>query len=221
VFKVAPNSDGTWTETVLYSFTGGADGASPFSSLIFDAQGNLYGTTISGGSGAGVVFKVDPTTRKETVLHSFTGGADGGVPYGSLIFDAQGNLYGTADNGGIGYGVVFKMSSKGKGKVTALHNFTGGDGFFPYDLVFDAKGNLYGSTGLGGPAPYQPHGVIYKLSSKRKYTILAYFSAAASGYTTGEAPSDNALILDAKGNLYGTLQGGGAPDQGVVFKLTP
>jgi uncharacterized repeat protein (TIGR03803 family) len=125
VFKVDPT---TRKETVLYKFTGGADGAGPRAGLIFDAKGNLYGTTYnggnnvnscdgSGGSGCGVVFKVDPTTRKETVLYTFTGGADGAGPTGGLIFDAKGNLYGTTYNGGDlnlcysgGCGVVFKLT---------------------------------------------------------------------------------------------------------------
>jgi uncharacterized repeat protein (TIGR03803 family) len=121
VFKVAPDG----TETVLYSFNGGSDGAFPFSPVVRDKAGNLYGTTSQGGSAnAGVVFKVDPSGT-ETVLHSFTGGADGIIPIGGLLRDKAGNLYGTASQGGTSnYGVVFKISPRGK--ETILHAFTGG-----------------------------------------------------------------------------------------------
>src|SRR5208282_3849903 len=95
VFKVDPSGN----ETVLYTFTGGADGGYPLAGVIRDSAGNLYGTTNGGGaSGAGVVFKVD-TSGNETVLYTFTGGSDGGSPWGGVIRDSKGNLYGTADVG--------------------------------------------------------------------------------------------------------------------------
>jgi uncharacterized repeat protein (TIGR03803 family) len=216
VFELDPT---TSEYTVLHSFTGGADGGQPFAGLISDAKGNLYGTATTGGSGAGVVFEVS-STGNYTVLHSFTGAKDGATPYGVLIFDAKGNLYGTNVAGAIGWGVVFKMTTKGK--ETVLHTFTGGDGGFPTGLVFDAKGNLYGTTQLGGPAHYLAAGVIYKLSSKRKYTILDYFSADSSGSQTGCYPAiTGALILDAKGSPNGALSCGGPSGFGVVYKLTP
>src|SRR5271157_3024211 len=156
VFKV----DTTGEETVLYSFTGtGGDGAEPLElggpNLVRDAQGNLYGTTRSGGDlayygiGAGTVFKVD-TSGKETVLYGFTGtGGDGATPYAGLVLDAQGNLYGTTSAGGdlaceipAGCGTVFKLDTSGK--ETVLYTFTGGDGAEPEaGLVLDAQGNLY------------------------------------------------------------------------------
>jgi uncharacterized repeat protein (TIGR03803 family) len=106
VFKL----DASGNETVLYTFTGGADGGNPYSSLLRDAEGNLYGTTQGGGSsGQGVVYKVD-TSGNETVLHTFTGGADGGQPYSAVIPDEAGNLYGTTYVGGSGEaGVLFKL----------------------------------------------------------------------------------------------------------------
>jgi uncharacterized repeat protein (TIGR03803 family) len=109
VFKV----DTSGNYTVLYSFTGGADGSSP-NSLIRDWAGNLYGTTTYGGgaASAGVVFKVD-TSGNETVLYSFTGGADGGNPYGGVVRDSAGNLYGVTGSGGNGVGVVFKVDPTG------------------------------------------------------------------------------------------------------------
>jgi uncharacterized repeat protein (TIGR03803 family) len=149
VFKVAPNG----TETVLYSFTGGADGAYPFSPVVRDGAGNLYGTTSMGGSSnAGVVFKVDPGGT-ETVLHSFTGGADESYPFGGLLRDKAGNLYGTTSQGGSSNdGVLFKISPRGK--ETILHTFTGStkDGRYPSytSLLMDAQGNLYGVTEEAG-----------------------------------------------------------------------
>jgi uncharacterized repeat protein (TIGR03803 family) len=158
VFKVDP----TGTETVLYSFTGGTDGGYPEAGLIRDAKGNLYGTTSSGGSsGAGTVFKLDPSGT-ETVLYSFTGGADGGSPSeGSLLRDSAGNLYGTTPQGGASdFGVVFKLAPTGK--FTVLHTFSGRDGKIPYGtLVRDKAGNLYGTTYEGGAFG---GGVVFKIA---------------------------------------------------------
>jgi uncharacterized repeat protein (TIGR03803 family) len=142
--------------TVLYTFTGGADGASPNGSLVRDSSGNLYGTTLLGGTApilfGGVVFKLD-TSGNQTVLHEFTGGADGGFPYAGLVRDAAGNLYGTTYYGGIGVngsGVVFKVSEAGT--ETVLHTFSDfADGTNPYGGLFrDSAGNLYGTAQSGG-----------------------------------------------------------------------
>src|SRR5580698_276278 len=151
----------SYAESVLYTFTG-ADGNNPIAGLVMDAQGNLYGTTFGGGtSNYGAVFKLD-TTGKETVLYSFTGGADGAFPWGGLVMDAEGNLYGTTYEGGLavggenpyfGLGVVFKVDPTGKESV--LYSFTGsgGDGSGPVTtLVLDAQGNLYGTAVHGGDA---------------------------------------------------------------------
>lgn len=118
VFELSPQSKGIWSGRALYTFSGGADGAYPMGALVFDALGNLYGTTPAGGAyGQGTVFKLDPSGN-ETVLYSFTGGADGGEPFGGVIFDAAGNLYGTTSYGGytfscdppFGCGVVFELT---------------------------------------------------------------------------------------------------------------
>jgi uncharacterized repeat protein (TIGR03803 family) len=157
VFKVAPDG----TETGLYSFTGGNDGGSPYAGLIEDAAGNFYGTTSSGGvSGAGTVFEL-ARDRSETVLHSFTGGTDGGNPKASLINDAAGNLYGTTAYGGSNNdGTVFKLAPGGT--ETVLHSFTGGsDGSTPVaPLIANRKGHLFGMTPLGGADGY---GTVFKL----------------------------------------------------------
>jgi uncharacterized repeat protein (TIGR03803 family) len=140
-------------ETVLYSFSGGTDGGQPLLGyLVRDAKGNLYGTTTFGGTyGQGTVFKLD-RAHNETVLHSFSGGTDGSYPYAGLVLDAEGNLYGTTNQGGAsGYGTVFMLDEAGN--ETLLHTFTGtgGDGAYPYDdLVRSANGNLYGTTFSGG-----------------------------------------------------------------------
>ena len=151
VFKL----DAAGAETVLYSFTGGPDGGGPYAGLIRDAEGNLYGTTAFGGAtGSGTVFKLD-TAGTLTVLHTFTGGADGYNPYAGLIQDSAGNLYGTTTYGGSasktsGYGVVFKIDPAGT--ETVLYTFTGrDDGGQPFAGLFrDSAGNLYGTASSGG-----------------------------------------------------------------------
>jgi uncharacterized repeat protein (TIGR03803 family) len=211
VFKVAPDG----TETVLYSFTGGADGAFPEAGLIRDNAGNLYGTTTQGGSdNIGVVFKVDPS-GSETVLHSFTGGADGVIPVGGLLRDAAGNLYGTTSQGGTSNdGILFKISPSGK--ETILHTFTGStkDGKYPSytSLLTDAQGNLYGVTEEGGSAD---GGILYKLSKTGKLTILHSFT----GGTTDGCNVLGTPFRDAAGNFYGTTSSCGTDNLGTVWKV--
>ncbi|HVN07199.1 MAG TPA: choice-of-anchor tandem repeat GloVer-containing protein, partial [Bryobacteraceae bacterium] len=148
-------------ETVLYSFAGWTDGNGPSAGVVLDAAGNLYGTTQNGGMwGEGVVYKLD-TNGLETVLYSFTGGADGGYPSG-LFRDPAGNLYGTTSQGGIGnYGVVYKLDTAGH--QTVLYTFTGGtDGRSPdAGLIADPAGNLYGTAGYGGA---KSSGVVFKIA---------------------------------------------------------
>jgi uncharacterized repeat protein (TIGR03803 family) len=166
VFKLAPNGK----LKVLHSFTGGTDGASPLA-LIRDAAGNLFGTASGGGDpdctvggvrGCGVVFKVD-ANDKLTVLHTFTGGADGGSPNTGLVQDTAGNLFGTATAGGaFGKGVVFKLDNTGK--LTVLHTFTGGlGGGNPDSVVLDGAGNLFGTAATGGLCRDQGCGVVFKI----------------------------------------------------------
>jgi uncharacterized repeat protein (TIGR03803 family) len=215
VFKL----DKAGNEIVLYSFTGGTDGGSPYPGLVRDTQGNLYGTTAAGGdnackNGCGIVFKLDATDH-ETVLYSFTGGADGLGPQGNLVRDAQGNLYGTSGGGASGYGTVFKLDASGK--ETVLYGFTGatkGDGAYPSgSLVRDAQGNLYGTTSSGGVSLWW--GTVFKVDKNGKETVLYSFTGGADG----QYP--NGLVRDTQGNLYGTTSLGGASGYGTVFKLTP
>jgi uncharacterized repeat protein (TIGR03803 family) len=212
VYKV----DKTGKETVLYSFTGtGGDGAGPYEAgLIFDAAGNLYGTTTSGGTAsAGTVFKVDPT-GKETVLLSFNG-TDGATPQGgTLLRDNAGNLYGTASYGGAyGNGTLFKLDPTGK--ETVLYSFGTGyfDGTVPSGrVVRDKAGNLYGTTYFGGG---YGEGTVFKVNKKGKETLLHGFTGGFRKRNGGSNPFSG-LIQDEAGNLYGTTY-----SDGTVFKLTP
>jgi uncharacterized repeat protein (TIGR03803 family) len=218
VFKI----DTTGKETVLHAFAAfPTDGEFPVANLVRDLAGNLYGTTPYGGAyDHGVVFKLD-ATGKETIPYTFTGGVDGGSPYGGLIRDAAGNLYGTTytggsgDCGGDGCGAVFKLTPAGK--ETVLHNFHGADGANPTaGLVRDAAGNLYGATIAGGVFN---QGVVFKVDTTGKETVLHSFSGNGGIYPVSPY---NSLVRDGAGNLYGTTPGGGPGDgYGVVFKIAP
>jgi uncharacterized repeat protein (TIGR03803 family) len=211
VFKV----DTAGKETVLYSFTGGADAVHPQAGLVLDAQGNLYGTTVGGGAyGVGTVFKVDPSGA-ETVLHSFSGSPDGAYPLAGLVLDAQGNLYGTTYRGGnnaysYGYGTVFKVDTTGN--VTVLHAFSNSpDGVYPQaGLVLDAQGNLYGTTSAGG-AQYN-QGTVFKVDTAGNETVLYSFGRLPDG----ESPFAG-LVMDSSGYLYGTTFFGGMWNRGTMF----
>lgn len=197
VFKLDPSGN----ETVLHMFTG-ADGAFPAGGLLMDAAGNLYGTTVNGGSagfcrnfGCGTVFKLDPSGNF-TVLHAFVESSDGGNPTAGLIIDAAGNLYGTAGFGGdFGPGAVFKLDASGN--ETTLHSFSGPDGREPSaPLIMDAGGNLYSTTFRGGAADL---GNVFKLDPSGNLTVLHDFTGLADGGNPAAG-----LIMDAAGNLYGT-----------------
>jgi uncharacterized repeat protein (TIGR03803 family) len=203
--------DTTGHETVLYSFTGGGDGGNPVAGVIRDSAGNLYGTTVYGGpANQGVVYKVD-TTGHETVLYSFTGGADGGWPEAGVIRDSAGNLYGTTTSGGaLHKGGVYKLDTAGL--ETVLYSFTGGaDGGVPYSgVIRDLAGNLYGTTTAGGTAG---GGVVYKLDTAGLETVLCAFTS------TDGADAFAGVIRDTAGNLYGTSTTRGALNNGFVYKL--
>ena len=214
VFKVTPSG----TETVLHSFAGPPSDGSlvQFASLTLDPEGNVYGTTFGGGKfGYGVVFKVT-ATGTESILYNFTGGKDGGYPYGGLARDSAGNLYGTTTEGGTfpGAGVVFKLSTSDTESV--LHNFgsSSTDGISPTsNLIRDSSGNLYGTTEFGG-AFFA--GTVFKVTPSGSERVLHSFK----GYPVAGVPEFGSLLRDTSGNLYGVTPYGGRTGDGTVFKVT-
>lgn len=218
---------------VLYSFSGGNDGGYPDSDLVADSAGNLYGTLVEGGAfDSGAVFKLAPSGNSwiETVLYSFTSGADGGQPYGGVTLDAQGNLYGTTVVGGnftgsncieSGCGVVFKLTkSGGNYSPSVIYSFAGGnDGYGPgAGVTFDKQGNLYGMTPTGGSYGL---GVVYELQPGPNGTWTEKVIHTFTGGDDGASGSAGRMILDTAGNLYGVATTGGANGDGVVFELSP
>jgi uncharacterized repeat protein (TIGR03803 family) len=244
VFELSPDGTGGYTERVIHAFQGPLiDGQQPQAPLIFDAKGNLYGTTLAGGraleGNSGTVFRLSPEgggTWTETILYSFRGGVgnstDGAGPLAGLVFDSAGNLYGTTAGGGtgtacgasivVGCGTVFELSpaESGPWQETILHYFTNNhtDGWSPQsNLIRDRSGNFYGTTYYGGSA-HQGGGTVFRLSHSAggwQETILYNFTCGSDGCSPYSG-----LSFDA-GNLYGTTVGGGAsPGAGVVYKLT-
>ena len=309
IFELSPPAvaGGAWTETVLYSFQGGADGAYPYGGVIFDETGNLYGTTgstvfqlrppvIRGGAwtldvlhefksltddgwnsvaglvrdlrgnlygttewggtahppdcgslGCGTVFEVSPPLApggawREQVLHSFTAGTDGFIPFSSVALDASDNLYGTTYSGGtLGGGTLFQMTPPtqqgGAWTEAVIHSFNYGykDGAAPQaGPIMDAAGNLYGTAEFGGDDCYYnttPYGcgVVYKLA-RPSTAGDAWTEAILYRFTTGDiSPKEPqaSLLFDSGGNLYGTTTFGGyntcsddgANGCGTVFEI--
>ena len=244
VYELIPPKQkiGVWTEKVLYSFKSGKDGYFPQGDLIFDAKGNLYGATqYGGGFGScnapfyqycGTVFELSPPKTKggkwtEKVLYAFKSGKDGANPNGGLVFDRNGNIYGTTfyggdttckANAGVGCGTAFELKCPtrigDKWMQKQLHSFVkyGTDGAGPNGgLVFDSKGRLYGTTTGGGSTQ---NGVVFQLAksgSKWTETVLRTFVDGRD--------SRAGLIFDPLGRLYGTTTGGGFDGIGTVFKL--
>lgn len=215
------------TYTVLYTFTGGADGASPYSGVIFDQSGNLYGTTEAGGditpcasfNGCGVVYKLD-ASGNQAVLHTFQGGSDGRQPqWGNLFRDKAGDLLDTTVYGGsgsLGLGVIYGLTSTGKEII--VHRFTGppNDGEEPQTGLIQGKdGTFYGTTAAGGSGPFGACGTVFALSKTGKLTILHSFIGSDGCQPEG------GLAMDAHGNMYGVTSSGGSIGWGTVYKITP
>lgn len=229
VFKVDPSGN----ETVLHSFNGlTGDGGDAFAGLILDSAGNMYSTTQGGGNvnsnclpglemGCGTVFTIT-TTGTESVLYAFNGYKDGNTPFGGVIRDNQGNLYGTSQPRPTptGWGTIFKLHPSGQ--LNVLHTFSGADGADPLaGVIADSSGNLYGTTSAGGTGSCTYYvgggcGTVFELSPTGKFTVLYNFTGGADG-----AGPSAALVKDAKGNLYGTASFSGTYNEGTVFKITP
>ena len=216
------------TTQVIYSFLGDTDGEYADTDLVTDSAGNIYGSTVQGGTYAsGTVFQVTPA-GVHTVLYSFTGGADGGEPYKGVTLDAQGNIYGTAGVGGkyvgpcsdTGCGTVFKLTNNGGSwTYSVIHSFIGGkDGWGPGSgVTVDSHGAVYGTTPLGGTSNA---GVIYQLinaSGTWKEKIVHTFT----GGNDGLGGSAGRLLPDRRGGFYGACTAGGANGSGVIFHISP
>jgi hypothetical protein len=224
-----------WTqasEKILYSFTGSTDGSSPQSGLAIDSEGNLFGTTAGGGSGAscpcGTVFELSPGlngTWTESVIHSFDNGpTDANNPFSQPVFDSKGNLFGTALFGGANFqGGVYELSPQANGiwSETLVYSFTGGaDGGSPYSsrLTLDTAGSIYGTTAGGG---IYGSGVVFELVAGANGNFTEKVLHSFTGDSDGGNPYASSLVFDGSGNLYGIARGGGAHDYGVVFVLMP
>lgn len=242
VFELTPPTSigASWKKTTLFNFDNGSDGGSPFDTLTFDPQGNLYGTAYFGGNldqcgdGCGLVFKLAPseTGWTETVLHAFLNGSDGADPFAGVTFDSSGNLYGTATEATYTCGLMYQLAPSGsEWTYSVLYTFTGrGDGCEPAGgVIFDQAGNLYGTTPFGG---FWWHGTVFELSPSNgnwNFNVLLRFSGTSLIGPGG--PSDcmfqnprgptSSLTFDSAGNLYGTTQGDGDYGWGNIFKLTP
>jgi uncharacterized repeat protein (TIGR03803 family) len=237
VFKLTPPTAPAtaWTKQTLYSFAAGDDGRNPYSTLVIESSGALYGTTYNGGTaGQGTVFKLTPpippaTNWTRTILHNFTGNADGAHPHSGLVFDSGGGaLYGTAEGGGASFaGVVYRLtpSSTACGgapswRHSVIHSFPGGaGGATPYATpILDDAGALYGAAYYGGNG----YGTIWRLtpptapSTKWAKTTLHKFAGGLGG-----ANPFAGLIRDSRGVLYGTTLSGGSSGFGTIFKVTP
>lgn len=239
IYEVSHGSSG-WTESTIYEFTGGSDGAAPYATLLRKSSGVLYTTTYDGANGVGSVFELASVSGrwKGTTLYDFPALVEGAHPYGGLLADGQGNYYGTTTSGGTstscgyytGCGTVFKLTPSGSGWTeTVLYSFTGtnGDGAYPTgNLILDSEGNLYGTTQYGGISNYclgglDQCGIAYKLSPNGNgtwtETVIHQF---ASGTNDGGNPAYG-LVMDSLGNLYGTTGAGGTYGIGTAFELSP
>ncbi|MGB8886311.1 MAG: choice-of-anchor tandem repeat GloVer-containing protein [Candidatus Korobacteraceae bacterium] len=233
VFRLSKRNS-SWVFSQLYSFQGNSDGAAPDTRPVFGPNGLLIGATAEGGGpgcegyGCGTVYTLTPPPHfaanvlnnwSENIRYRFTGGANGSAPFGDLIFDQAGNIYGVDGTGTTGWGAVYRMTPNNNHNwdLTVLYNFTGGsDGGGAYGIVFDNAGRLYGPTAAGGA---NGDGTIFRLTpSQGGWTEEALYNF--QGASDGRTPAAG-LIFDAAGNLYGTTLYGGSGGGGIVFELSP
>jgi uncharacterized repeat protein (TIGR03803 family) len=224
VYELKKGTSGNWAEKILHSFgVSGSDGVRPLGSLIFDAAGNLYGTTDEGGYGNGTVYEVEKSGA-EKVLYIFEDGLDGAYPLSGVTFDSAGNLYGTTNAGGsIMNGAVFEMTRSGnEWSETPLYTFSNGanEGLEPNGpVVLDSAGNVYAET-VGGSGRTRC-GSVFELTPSAgggnwtEIQIVSFFNSIL-----GESP-EGGLVFDSSGNLYGTAEYGGPGSGGIVFEVTP
>jgi hypothetical protein len=225
IFELSPDGSGEWTKKTLHEFLGGQDGSGPDGGLVLDAAGNLYGTTIQGGgtcavtsAGCGIAFELIPQAGgrwKEAILHRFgISSTDGFAPSGGMVFDARGNLFGTAGSGGststecgvFGCGTVFELTQNaGKWTEKTLHAFDSTDGMNPESgVTISSAGNIYGTTFQGGTGL---GGLVFELTpqgSGWRFNVLHQFNSFAAGVRP-----EAGVVLDAVGNLYGATEFGG------------
>jgi len=234
-FELTP-SGGKWMETTIYTFGNGDAPAYPYSGVIFDNAGNLYGTSLEGGTkigSYGTVYELMPSGPPwaENTLYSFGGGDDGRYPKGGVIFDSSGNLYGATDDG-----VVFELSPGAPWNYKALYTFVcpcSAEGGPWASLVMDASGNLYGTAySDGNPSKNYGYGSVFKLTPQLDgtwtYNSLHDFCAGGRPCSDGAYPIST-VVMDANGNLYGTTTYGGTGSNcypgnngcGVVWEITP
>jgi uncharacterized repeat protein (TIGR03803 family) len=202
------------SESVVYAFSGAADGISPYGSLLLAGDGNLYGLSyIGGANGAGMAFRITPD-GSETVVYSFGAAGDGANPHGSLIQGSDGSFYGvTAYGGAYGHGVVFVLNAS-SGIESVLYSFgLGADAQDPYGSLLQASdGNFYGLSVHGGTYGL---GTAFVISAQGNETVLHSFGAAADGATPF-----GTLVQASDGSLYGMTSAGGAYSNGIAFSLT-
>ncbi len=224
--SVPKTKGGNWTETVLYSFGQGTDGAIPVAGVTFDTKGKLYGTTSAGGLyGYGTVFRLGPSKSgwKESILYNFQEESDGGVPYAGVIFDSKGRLYGAATDGGSGGenggGTIFTMEPSSSGwKFTVIYQLAGwGPSGSWRNLLLDANGSIYATTHCDG---VDGSGTVFRLKPSGDGTWTFDLLYSFTGGTDGLFSIGN-LVLDKQGDLFGTTQLGGEYSGGVIYKVKP
>src|SRR5436190_22031979 len=227
VFQLS-HTGNSWVHTVLYSFTGGADGGEPYKGVTLDGEGNLYGTAVTGGSGiceggCGVVYKLTNSggTWTQTVIHAFTGGDDGSGPGARVTVDGTGNVYGMTPTGGTyGLGTVYKLQPNGgTWDFQVIHTFTGGaDGSSgSAGRMLLSHGSLYGAATTGG---LYGAGVVFELTPTPvgEWDLRTLYSF--HGQPDGSFPYGALLHADS-GKFYGTTYYGGQNGIGAVYELTP
>src|SRR3984893_2669699 len=227
VFRLSSTPNG-WVHTVLYSFTGGADGGEPYKGVTLDREGNLYGTAVTGGSGSceggcGVVYKLTNSggTWTQTVIHAFSGGHDGSGPGARVTVDPSGNVYGMTPTGGAyGLGTIYKIHKEHNAawNLKVIHAFTGGaDGATgSAGRMILRHGRIYGAATAGGT---YGSGVLFEVAPRGRGEWNFRTIYSFRGQPDGSFPY-GALLFDRLGNIYGTTYYGGANGIGAVYGVS-